>query len=65
MLLSVFPTKKGRNEIDENHWLWGHHYIKDKPMAEIKEEEYLNYVKVSASEDAVQKCTQCSSGQKR
>nr|CAD2207292.1 unnamed protein product [Meloidogyne enterolobii] len=45
LLLSIYPTKKGRNEIDESHWLYGRHYIKDKPVNELKEDEYLHYVK--------------------
>ncbi|KAL7079838.1 hypothetical protein ACQ4LE_000385 [Meloidogyne hapla] len=45
LLLSVYPTKKGRNEIDESHWLHGRHYIRDKPVNELKDDEYLHYVK--------------------
>lgn len=50
LLLSVSPTKKGRNEIDESHSLWGCHYIKDKPVTELKDEEYLKFVKAKNDE---------------
>ena len=43
---SVHPTRKGRNEIDENHPLWNKHYIKDKLAAWLEKDEYLQYIKV-------------------
>ena len=43
---SVYPTRKGRNEIDENHPLWNKHYIKDKMAAWLEKDEYLQYIKV-------------------
>jgi transcription elongation factor SPT6 len=46
LYISINPTIKGRNEIDESHWLWGRHYISNKPVSELKDEEYLLFVKV-------------------
>lgn len=45
-MISVYPTKKGIDEIDENHILWGKHYIKDKPIREIYNDDYLKYIRV-------------------
>lgn len=44
--LSVYPTKKGRLEIDSNHPLWGRHYVKDKPINSVQNDEYLRYIQV-------------------
>lgn len=44
---SVYPTKKGRDEIDENHPFWNKHYIKDKPVYELVDDDYLKYTRVS------------------
>uniref|UniRef100_A0A183C609 Transcription elongation factor spt6 n=1 Tax=Globodera pallida TaxID=36090 RepID=A0A183C609_GLOPA len=45
LLISLHPTLKGRDEIDENHPLYGRHYIKDKPVKELKDDEYLSFVR--------------------
>ncbi|KAL3102217.1 hypothetical protein niasHS_003626 [Heterodera schachtii] len=45
LLISVHPTLKGKDEIDENHSLYGRHYIKDKPVKELKDDEYLSFVR--------------------
>lgn len=44
--ISVYPTKKGRDEIDENHGLYGRHYIKDKPVDRLENDEYMQYIRV-------------------
>lgn len=46
LMISVYPTKKGIDEIDDNHSLWGKHYIKDKPVRELCNDEYLKYIRV-------------------
>ncbi|KAI1722453.1 SH2 domain-containing protein [Ditylenchus destructor] len=43
--MSAFPTKKGQEIFDYKHPLFGRHYIKDKPVYLLKDEEYLQYVK--------------------
>ncbi|KAK6102088.1 SH2 domain family protein [Brugia pahangi] len=47
--ISVCPTKKGREEIDENHKLWPRRYVRDKPVANLRHDEYLWYVQAHAS----------------
>uniref|UniRef100_A0A915AX80 Suppressor of Ty 6 homolog n=5 Tax=Parascaris univalens TaxID=6257 RepID=A0A915AX80_PARUN len=42
--ISVHPTKKGREEIDESHKLYRRRYIKDKPVKALHHDEYLWYV---------------------
>lgn len=44
--MSACPTKKGQEIFDYKHPLFGRHYIKDKPVSRLKDEEYLQYVKV-------------------
>ncbi|KAI1712859.1 SH2 domain-containing protein [Ditylenchus destructor] len=43
--MSACPTKKGQEIFDYKHPLFGRHYIKDKPVSRLKDEEYLQYVK--------------------
>ncbi|MFH4974474.1 hypothetical protein AB6A40_001183 [Gnathostoma spinigerum] len=42
--ISVCPTKKGREEIDENHKLYSRRYIKNKPISKLRHDEYLWYM---------------------
>ncbi|EFO98528.1 CRE-EMB-5 protein [Caenorhabditis remanei] len=47
----VKPTKKGRETIDESHPLFDKRYIKNKPIRNLTEEEFLYYHK--AKEDGL------------
>ena len=47
--LSSKPTQKGVKEIGEDHELFTMKYLKDKPIKEIKDEEFL---KLQAAADA-------------
>ncbi|XP_019848744.1 PREDICTED: transcription elongation factor SPT6-like [Amphimedon queenslandica] len=40
-VINVSPTKKGRKEIDESHSIFSYKYIKNKPVREIKGDEFL------------------------
>lgn len=44
--ISVRPTKKGREMIDDSHPLYGMRYLKHKPAKEFKDDEYLHFIKV-------------------
>ncbi|KAK0074908.1 hypothetical protein PV325_007644, partial [Microctonus aethiopoides] len=39
--LSVKPTKKGIKEIDENHSIYTMKYLKDKPVRELSDDQFL------------------------
>ncbi|KAK0178997.1 hypothetical protein PV327_007825 [Microctonus hyperodae] len=39
--LSVRPTKKGFKEIDENHSIYTMKYLKDKPVRELNDDQFL------------------------
>ncbi|XP_034935114.1 transcription elongation factor SPT6-like [Chelonus insularis] len=39
--LSVKPTKKGMKEIDENHSIYTMKYLKDKPIREFQQDQFL------------------------
>ncbi|VDD93440.1 unnamed protein product [Enterobius vermicularis] len=47
--ISIWPTKKGREEIDESHRLFFKRYIKNKPVREVRHDEYLWYVQAKNS----------------
>ncbi|KFD47142.1 hypothetical protein M513_11992, partial [Trichuris suis] len=42
--ISLHPTSLGRKEIDEGHAMYPYKYIKDKPIRELRRDEYLLYV---------------------
>ncbi|KAJ1520204.1 hypothetical protein ONE63_004415 [Megalurothrips usitatus] len=42
--LEVVPTKKGIKEIDENHPIYGLKYLKDKPVRDLSNEQFLKLV---------------------
>ncbi|CDW57332.1 transcription elongation factor SPT6, partial [Trichuris trichiura] len=42
--ISLHPTSLGRKEIDEGHPMYPYKYIKDKPIRELRRDEYLLYV---------------------
>ncbi|XP_064612097.1 transcription elongation factor SPT6-like [Liolophura sinensis] len=46
--LKVTPTKKGIKEIDENHGCYGMKYLKNKPVKDLKDDDFL---KLSMAED--------------
>ena len=39
--IDVVPTKQGLKEIDENHVLYPFKFVKDKPVRELTEDQYL------------------------
>lgn len=45
-VLKVTPTKKGRKEIDEHHQCYSMKYLSNKPISEVKNEEYLKLSQV-------------------
>ncbi|VDK31153.1 unnamed protein product, partial [Gongylonema pulchrum] len=47
--ITVCPTKKGREEIDENHKLWPRRYIRDKPVAQLRHDEFLWYAQAKSA----------------
>lgn len=44
--INVRPTKKGRKEIDENHPIYIRRYLKNKPVKELKSDEFLKLLQV-------------------
>lgn len=47
--IAVRPTKKGIKEIDESHVCYSMKYVKNKPVRDLKDEQYLKLV--TAEED--------------
>ncbi|CAJ0958203.1 unnamed protein product [Ranitomeya imitator] len=39
--INIVPTKKGRKEIDEAHFAYGFKYLKNKPVKELRDEQFL------------------------
>lgn len=39
--LNIVPTKKGRKEIDEAHFAYAFKYLKNKPVKELRDEQFL------------------------
>ncbi|CAM9309709.1 unnamed protein product, partial [Lampetra planeri] len=39
--LNVVPTKKGRKEIDESHLAFAFKYLRNKPVKELKDDQFL------------------------
>ncbi|KAM4046625.1 transcription elongation factor SPT6 [Anomaloglossus baeobatrachus] len=39
--INIVPTKKGRKEVDEAHFAYAFKYLKNKPVKEIRDEQYL------------------------
>ena len=46
-VIKVHPTKKGIKEIDENHQCYSMKYIINKPITDLKNEQYLKLHLVS------------------
>uniref|UniRef100_A0A5S6QJ45 Suppressor of Ty 6 homolog n=1 Tax=Trichuris muris TaxID=70415 RepID=A0A5S6QJ45_TRIMR len=42
--ISVHPTSLGRKEIDEGHVMYPYKYIRDKPIKELRRDEYLLWI---------------------
>ncbi|XP_077150467.1 transcription elongation factor SPT6 [Ranitomeya variabilis] len=39
--INIVPTKKGRKEIDEAHFAYAFKYLKNKPVKELRDEQFL------------------------
>lgn len=46
-VLKVTPTKKGKKEIDEQHQCYSMKYLINKPISDIKNEDYLKLHQVA------------------
>jgi len=42
--INVAPTKQGLKEIDENHTLYAFKFLKDKPVRELSDDQFLRLV---------------------
>lgn len=48
-VIKVQPTKKGLKEIDENHQCYSMKYMVNKPIGDLKDEQYLKLHQVWAA----------------
>lgn len=45
-VVKVEPTKKGKKEIDENHQCYSMKYLVNKPIGDLKNEDFLKLYQV-------------------
>uniref|UniRef100_H0X665 SPT6 homolog, histone chaperone and transcription elongation factor n=1 Tax=Otolemur garnettii TaxID=30611 RepID=H0X665_OTOGA len=46
--LNITPTKKGRKDVDEAHYAYSFKYLKNKPVKELRDDQFL---KIALAED--------------
>lgn len=46
--LNITPTKKGRKDVDEAHYAYSFKYLKNKPVKELRDDQFL---KIGLAED--------------
>uniref|UniRef100_A0A2K6FY10 Transcription elongation factor SPT6 n=1 Tax=Propithecus coquereli TaxID=379532 RepID=A0A2K6FY10_PROCO len=42
--LNIIPTKKGRKDVDEAHYAYSFKYLKNKPVKELRDDQFLKIV---------------------